>query len=252
MGKPRIRMFAGPNGSGKSELIREIIEKQIPLGPVINADLIAKSIHENGFLDLEEYQLKNITQSDWENAIYHYPEIRSRIEESDISAGIVIKENTLICKLPNMENYTAALIADFLRYSMVEQQIDFSFETVMSHPGKVEFLHYSAKKGYATYLYYIATESPDINVNRVKNRVAKGGHDVPVQKIKSRYYRSLDLLLDALKASDRAYLIDNSKKSNFVILEKKYNGMGYPQTKKMPRWFERYVLNKLKNSGSDF
>lgn len=247
MGKPRIRMFAGPNGSGKSELIREIIERQIPLGPVINADLIAKNIHEKGFLDLEEYGLKNITQSDWENVIQDYPEIRSRVEESNISAGVLIKENTLLCKLSKRESYTAALIADFLRYSMVEKQLSFSFETVMSHPGKVEFLQYASQKGYITYLYYIATESPDINVNRVENRVAKGGHDVPVQKIKSRYYRSLDLLFDALKASDRAYLIDNSKKSNFVILEKKYNGMGYPQTKKMPRWFNEHVLKKLKD-----
>ena len=131
---------------------------------------------------------------------------------------------------------------------MVDQQVSFSFETVMSHPGKVDFLHYAAQKGYTTYLYYIATESPDININRVENRVAKGGHDVPIQKIESRYYRSLDLLLKALKSADRAYLIDNSKKSNFVILEKKYNGMGYPRTKKMPRWVEKYVLNKLKNN----
>lgn len=246
MGKPRIRMFAGPNGSGKSELIREIGERQIPLGPVINADLIANNIQEKGFLDFEEYGLDNITQSDWENVIQDYPEIRSRIEESDTSAGILIKENTLLCKLPKRESYIAALIADFLRYSMVEQQVSFSFETVMSHRGKVEFLQYASQKGYITYLYYIATESPEINVNRVENRVAKGGHDVPVQKIKSRYYRSLDLLFDALKASDRAYLIDNSKESNFVILEKKYNGMGYPQTKNMPRWFYEYVLKKVK------
>lgn len=245
MGKPRMRMFAGPNGSGKSELIREIIEKQIPLGPVINADQIAKNIDEKGFLDLGEYQLKNITQSHWDDAINRYPQIKSRIEKSGVPAGILIKENTLICKLPKKDAYAAALIADFLRYSIIEQKISFSFETVMSHPGKVEFLHFVAQKGYTTYLYYIATESPYININRVENRVAKGGHDVPVQKIKSRYYRSLDLLLDALKAANRAYLIDNSKKSNFVIFEKKHDGMGYPQTNKMPLWFEKYVLNKL-------
>lgn len=251
MGKPRIRMFAGPNGSGKSELIKEILERKIPLGPVINADHIAKIIAEKGFLDLEKYQLKNIIQSDWENAIHEYPEVKSRVEGTDISPGILIKENTLICKFSKKESYSAALIADFLRYSMIEQQISFSFETVMSHPGKVDFLHYAAQKGYTTYLYYIATESPEININRVENRVAKGGHDVPEQKIESRYYRSLDLLLSAIKASKRAYIIDNSKKDNFVIFEKKYTGNGYLQSNKMPRWFEKYVLDKLKNSVSD-
>lgn len=139
----------------------------------------------------------------------------------------------------------SALIADFLRYMLVEQEISFSFETVMSHKGKVEFLEYVKKKGYTAYLYFIATESPKINIARVENRVAKGGHDVQKEKIESRYYKSLALLMDALKTADRAFLIDNSKKSNFVILEKKYNGMGYPQVETMPNWFMEYVVKKL-------
>ena len=251
MVKPRIRMFAGPNGSGKSELIRELLGKEIPLGPVINADQIAKTIQERGFIDLEEYHLKKITQTHWERSILIYPEIKSRIKFSDITAGVAIKENTLICKLENTGNYTAALIADFLRYMMIKQKISFSFETVMSHPGKVDFLRFAAQMGYTTYLYYIVTESSDININRVENRVIKGGHNVPVKKIRERYHRSLELLLDALKVSDRAYLIDNSKKSNFVILEKKYDGLGYPQIENMPHWYEKYVVNKLNNDKSD-
>ena len=81
----------------------------------------------------------------------------------------------------------------------------------------------------------------------MENRVAKGGHDVQRKKIKERYFRSLDFLLNALKIADRAFLIDNSKKSNFVILEKKYDGMGYPKIETMPNWFMEYVVMKLES-----
>lgn len=62
MGKSRLRMFAGPNGSGKSELIKELNEKGIPLGPFVNADRIAKQLRESGFIDLQDYKLKKVTQ----------------------------------------------------------------------------------------------------------------------------------------------------------------------------------------------
>lgn len=247
MGKNRLRMFAGPNGSGKSELIKELDEKGIPLGPFVNADRIAKQLHESGFIDLHDYKLKEISQSNWDDALVNIPELVSRIQRIDHIPEVLIKQNTLVCRSGNLNSYVSALIADFLRYMLVDQEISFSFETVMSHEGKIKFLEYVKKKGYTAYLYFIATESPEINVARVENRVAKGGHDVQKEKIESRYYKSLELVFDALKTADRAFLIDNSKKSNFVILEKKYDGMGYPQVKTMPNWFMEYVVRKLES-----
>lgn len=65
-------------------------------------------------------------------------------------------------------------------------------------------------QGYRTYLYFVATEDPAINVSRVQNRVRMGGHSVPEEKIHSRYYRCLNLLLPAIRLSNRASQIDNS------------------------------------------
>ena len=61
----------------------------------------------------------------------------------------------------------------------------------MSDPGKVEVLRQAKGLGFRTYLYYVATDAPEINVSRVSLRVSQGGHDVPVDKIVSRYHRSL-------------------------------------------------------------
>lgn len=245
MAKKRIRMFAGPNGSGKSELIKELEKKGIPLGPLVNADNIANELEKSGFIDLSDYELKDITQRHWDNAITSISEIASRINRIGNTPNILIKENTLVYKKDDTVTYISALIADFVRYMMIDQGISFSFETVMSHKAKIDFLSFVKEKGYITYLYFIATESPEINVSRVQNRVAKGGHDVLEDKIRSRYSRSLNLLLSALKTANRAYIIDNSKNRNFVILEKKYDGKGYPQVKTMPNWIIEFVLDKL-------
>ena len=61
----------------------------------------------------------------------------------------------------------------------------------MSHHGKVSFLQEAIENNYRVYLYFIATEDPDININRVNVRVANHGHYVDSEIIKSRYYRSL-------------------------------------------------------------
>ena len=69
----------------------------------------------------------------------------------------------------------------------------------MSFPDKLEFLRKAQLKGYRTYLYYVATDDPDINISRVRNRVQLGGHSVPEDKIVNRYYRSLDFLMEAVQ-----------------------------------------------------
>lgn len=142
-------MFAGPNGSGKSELIKELEEREIPLGPPVNADHIAKKLKESGFIDLSDYKLKNITQANWDEAIKSISELVSRIKRIGRTPEILIKENTLVYKTKHLESYVSALLADFLRYMMVEQNISFSFETVMSHEAKITFLSYEKDKGWS-------------------------------------------------------------------------------------------------------
>jgi predicted ABC-type ATPase len=93
------------------------------------------------------------------------------------------------------------------------------FETVMSSADKIGLLADARLIGYRVYLYYICTDSPLINLARVANRVLDGGHDVPAEKIASRYGRSLSQLPDAIKLCDRAYLFDNSGMSHRLFAE---------------------------------
>ncbi len=68
--------------------------------------------------------------------------------------------------------------------------------------------------GYTNVLYFICTEAPELNVERVRQRVALGGHDVPEDRIVGRYKRTLALLPEAIAACDRSVLYDNSYRAD--------------------------------------
>ena len=106
---------------------------------------------------------------------------------------------------------------------------------------------------YRTYLYFIATDDPAINAARVKSRVHLGGHDVPEDKIVSRYTRSLDLLLDAARHTNRAYVFDNSRDGSEHLWVAEITEGSDLEIKcdPMPAWFQHAVWDKIHVPGGD-
>jgi predicted ABC-type ATPase len=103
------------------------------------------------------------------------------------------------------------LLADEARDRCLNSGIDFSFETVMSHVSKVEFMAKAKSMNFAVNLFFVATSDPLLNVERVSARVAQGGHDVPTDRILARYQRTIALLPQAIAACTTATIFDNSK-----------------------------------------
>ena len=237
-------MFAGPNGSGKSEL-----KKHLPsalLGVYLNPDEIEKEIRQHGCLDFNHYGVKTTAG-----------EVLAFFTGSAflISAGHGIEARRLGFEAGRLNfngvsvnSYFASVVADFLRQKLLEQKISFTLETVMSHRSKVDLLAQAQRLGYRTYLYFVATDDPAINISRVRNRVLQGGHAVPEDKIEERYRRSLDLLMGAVCHSDRAYIFDNSTDSenrNHTWLAEITDGQILElKTDQIPAWFKRVVLSK--------
>lgn len=108
----------------------------------------------------------------------------------------------------------------------------------MSSPDKIDFLRQAQERGFRTYLYYIATEDPAINIQRVKNRVAEGGHDVPEEKIVARYYRSLSLVAQAIRYSNRAFMFDTSEEQAWYFAEGTDGTTLELKSDEMPNWFQ--------------
>jgi predicted ABC-type ATPase len=94
---------------------------------------------------------------------------------------------------------------DELRTAAMSKRISFAFETVMSHHSKLDLIDAAKYQEYKVILHFVLTEDPSINVDRVVLRHAKGGHDVPVDKIIDRYHRSVSFLKSAFKKADIAF-----------------------------------------------
>ncbi len=105
----------------------------------------------------------------------------------------------------------AAKEATRLRYDCLERKISFVFETVFSSQEKLKFLQKAHAEGFFIRFFYVCTENPEINVLRIAQRYLNGGHEVPISKVFSRYYKSLALAAQAIGFVDRAYIYDNSR-----------------------------------------
>jgi predicted ABC-type ATPase len=85
-----------------------------------------------------------------------------------------------------------------------------AFETVFSGADKVDFLQRAKEQGYFIRVFFVGTSDPTINASRVARRVILGGHDVPIPKIISRYFRSIAQCAVIAPWVDRLYVYDNS------------------------------------------
>lgn len=104
----------------------------------------------------------------------------------------------------------AAQYCENWREKCLSEKQSLIFETVFSSAGKVEFVRRAIESGYFVRIFFISTENPKINASRIAQRVMKGGHDVPITKIISRYVRSIANCAEIASEVDRLYVYDNS------------------------------------------
>jgi predicted ABC-type ATPase len=146
--------------------------------------------------------------------------------------------------------------ADLLRQEHIEAKQSFSFETVMSHPSKLEVLDLARKAGFFVQVFFVGIEDPQTNIERVALRVAQGGHDVPLEKIVSRWGRSMELAAEAILRADQAFVFDNSDtelsgNAPRLVLRWKHdrikNERWWGETPPTPDWVTRYISKRLKD-----
>jgi len=212
----RLRIFAGPNGSGKTTIINSIRNLKISGFPIdfgiyINADEIAKTLR-GGKFSFREYGLTKVSRSHFINSTLKSGLVNSSFNEKSFNKCFTLNQRgSILLRDSSADEHLAQIIAEYLRTRLLNEGRKFSFETVFSHKSKIEFMKLAESRGYKIYLYFVSTESPEINISRVKDiRIRDGGHDVPAGKIKSRYYRTMDLLFDAAQLTYQAYFFDNS------------------------------------------
>lgn len=252
----RMRVFAGPNGSGKSTVIKYLRELRVDGQPIdfgiyINADDIAVSL-EKGSFSFDDYSLQTDRKA-FVNMAMASGLVGDGFDAETFEASFRFRANGIKLLMPQAKERLAQILADFLRKTLLLAGKKFSFETVFSHHSKLDIMKEAVAAGYKVYLYFVSTESADINVYRVSARKKKGGHDVPEDKIRGRYQRSLDLLYDASQLAYQAFYFDNSEDgktdvpmfAHFKLVsgKKKWDEIDEEQ---VPEWFVRYYSDKVK------
>ena len=126
----------------------------------------------------------------------------------------------------------AAQDAAMIREAAVRDRRDILFESVLSADDKITYLLKAKQAGFFIRGFFVGTESPTINAARVARRVMEGGHTVPIEKIISRYTKSIANFTKILPHLDRGYVFDNSAdgvearilfRTVDGVLTKKYN-----------------------------
>lgn len=138
-----------------------------------------------------------ILRHEWmEDAVYINPDIIAQEKFGDWNSYDAVMQSVKYCEA--------------LREECLLQRRSHIFETVLSAEDKVDYVIRARRAGFFIRLFFVCTADPTINASRVAGRVMEGGHDVPITKIISRYYKSLANGRILSQVVDRAYFFDNS------------------------------------------
>jgi predicted ABC-type ATPase len=132
----------------------------------------------------------------------------------------------------DLSPYEAAELATSVRRELVNQRESFVFETVLSDPvgEKVDQLASYASLGYTVVVNFIRIESADQSSRRVAMRVCQGGHDVPDEKLRARFKRTLANLQRAIERLPYVIVFSNEDLSNpYQLIATYENGQAIEQ-----------------------
>ena len=134
---------------------------------------------------------------------------------------------------PESHAYDAGGVAEATRSALIERGLEFITETVFSHPSKVELVDQAQAAGYFVALHVLMVPV-EVAVSRVAYRVDRGGHAVPVDKIRGRYRRLWPNVARAVDRVNSAAFWDNEVLHGPILVAQIANGILLEK----PRWPE--------------
>lgn len=143
---------------------------------------------------------------------------------------------------PEEHSYEAAILAEKERFRLLDEGQTFCFETVYSHPSKLDFVARAKAAGFVIKILYFHLASTELNLARVASRVKTGGHRVPADKVRTRLPRTLKLVAASVGLADELHLVDNSSAdSPYRRLALWRSGQWTRLAEELPEWAETVI-----------
>lgn len=158
-------------------------------------------------------------------------------------SGLRFVNAYLLARELSIDAYAAAKLADSIRRELIRMGESFIFETVFSDPigEKVDFLKMAAAEGYTVVLLFIAIDDASLSDERAAMRVTQGGHDVPFDKLKERFPRTLLNLKRAIKELPHVVVFNNSDLANPYQLIAEFKDGALTSAKVGKEWRNRFT-----------
>ena len=103
---------------------------------------------------------------------------------------------------------------------LLDRKADFAVETTLATRSLLQIVLQAKRLGYETTVLYFWLNSPELAIERVRDRVVSGGHNIPDAVVRRRYVMGLQYLFDVyIPVIDRWILADNSKPPFSVVAE---------------------------------
>ncbi len=138
---------------------------------------------------------------------------------------------------PDNAALRALRVASSQQRELLNKGEPFVTESIRPDP---DLIRGARELGYKTRVLFVCLETPDMNMARVRNRVARGGHSVPPGAIVARYDRSIASAVEAIHQAEQVLVFDNSVKGRGPRLIAHFlNGELVSLRRKVPGWAER-------------
>lgn len=171
---------------------------------------------------------------------------RINAELAFVNADLYERSNLGHIVDPQQRSIAARDWAEEQRQAKLLAGASFVSETVFSHASKLALIQEAVAQGYVVALYVVALDDPQRLLERVRRRVSEGGHDVPPDRILSRYPRTLANLSKAVDLATVAYLYEAREQGDGGphLVAVRHGKKETVFVKPLPRW-ARQVLGEL-------
>jgi predicted ABC-type ATPase len=123
-----------------------------------------------------------------------------------------------------------------------DKGVDFGFETTLSGKGHLQVVRRLKKRAYQVHIFYLWVPSAELALSRVKERVLRGGHNIPEDVVRRRFERSIRNFLGEYRLlADSWTLYDNTGETPVIIASEEHGHLQLVETKRYNQLVERYA-----------
>lgn len=161
-----------------------------------------------------------------------------KAERTDL--GVIVDPDKLTAELAGDEYEGGKLAVEKLEKALADG-VSFTQETTLSGGYTRKLARRAKEAGYFIRLYYVGLDTVEESVERIKNRVRKGGHDIPQRDVENRFNHRFADVAKVLPYCDEARFFDND--NGFVLVAEYRNGEILPIGNRRPDWLAQLISN---------